>query len=166
MGRRHRRRHTADGLDDSGEHGANVGCPVMMTTPRREYTSPSMDVLVRWWGGKINYRDRRWTEVNNSWYCGTEGLQNSNNFYLTLVSMTDWTQCRHLLSSKIHVQLAMSFIRSLCHASRSTARQIPGQGLMQRRCFATPADPSTLPLAGIRVLDMTRVLAGVSSSGL
>ncbi|KAI9724349.1 MAG: hypothetical protein M1812_000417 [Candelaria pacifica] len=33
----------------------------------------------------------------------------------------------------------------------------------KQRTFATsPADPTTLPLAGIRILDMTRVLAGVS----
>ena len=36
---------------------------------------------------------------------------------------------------------------------------------IQRRCFATAVDSAEaaeLPLAGIRVLDMTRVLAGVS----
>lgn len=52
----------------------------------------------------------------------------------------------------------------LCRpASLHTTRQT----LSQRRWLATPAtnvDPSKLPLAGVKVLDMTRVLAGVSGS--
>lgn len=46
------------------------------------------------------------------------------------------------------------------------AKRVPlGNGSIhsRSRCFATAtADSGTLPLAGIRVLDMTRVLAGVS----
>ncbi|CAK1360358.1 Succinate--hydroxymethylglutarate CoA-transferase [Cercospora beticola] len=51
--------------------------------------------------------------------------------------------------------------RSLRLLSRGTSTQLVGQIRPQRRWLATPAsDPSNLPLAGIKVLDMTRVLAG------
>ena len=43
----------------------------------------------------------------------------------------------------------------------------PYRASFQRRWLATPvgaAEAATLPLAGIKVLDMTRVLAGVSIS--
>ncbi|KAM3421757.1 Succinate--hydroxymethylglutarate CoA-transferase [Cercospora zeina] len=54
-----------------------------------------------------------------------------------------------------------SAIRPLRLLSRGSSSQLIGRTLHQRRCLATPAaDPTNLPLAGIKVLDMTRVLAG------
>lgn len=57
----------------------------------------------------------------------------------------------------------MAASKSVCHFIRPV-RCINGSRCSARRQFATarPETP-TLPLAGIRVLDMTRVLAGVSS---
>ncbi|KAL8825368.1 MAG: hypothetical protein Q9170_007818 [Blastenia crenularia] len=53
-------------------------------------------------------------------------------------------------------------LHALARPLQSTAR-INGSKILRRRGLATAhAETSTLPLAGIRVLDMTRVLAGVS----
>jgi len=51
---------------------------------------------------------------------------------------------------------------------RQTALRDTRPWTLQRRCLATPAagaaDTAVLPLAGVKVLDMTRVLAGVRIS--
>ncbi|KXS93994.1 hypothetical protein AC578_3097 [Pseudocercospora eumusae] len=54
----------------------------------------------------------------------------------------------------------MSFQRSLRLLSQPARFQIPARALSQKRWLATEVDASKLPLAGVRVLDMTRVLAG------
>lgn len=53
---------------------------------------------------------------------------------------------------------------SLMAFARLARSKVPANGSrrLARRCMATAAmDSSTLPLAGVRILDMTRVLAGV-----
>jgi succinate---hydroxymethylglutarate CoA-transferase len=67
--------------------------------------------------------------------------------------------------------LIMSLTRPLRLARSSIAARSPLIQIApyQKRWLATPvgtADAATLPLAGIRVLDMTRVLAGVSQAML
>jgi hypothetical protein len=54
-------------------------------------------------------------------------------------------------------------VRTLFRGSRALSIR-NGPHAPRRRCLATAAAPAseTLPLAGMRVLDMTRVLAGVS----
>jgi hypothetical protein len=57
----------------------------------------------------------------------------------------------------------MSFYRSCRLLSRQPLSQATYHArTVQRRGFATPTESANLPLAGIKVLDMTRVLAGVS----
>lgn len=56
----------------------------------------------------------------------------------------------------------MSLFKSLRPiTSRANLQPARSTTLTRRRCLATSTDTSTLPLAGFKVLDMTRVLAGV-----
>ena len=61
--------------------------------------------------------------------------------------------------------IPLSCIRRLSTASgiisKRNGTQIASNAAW-RRCFANVADDANLPLKGIKVLDMTRVLAGVS----
>ena len=54
----------------------------------------------------------------------------------------------------------MNASRSLVAAPKYLRRR-PQRNSFGYRCMTTAAESATLPLAGIRVLDMTRVLAGV-----
>lgn len=60
---------------------------------------------------------------------------------------------------------SMASLKALIDFSRPTRPQVGFNGPICRICrglaTAAPAVSPTLPLAGIRVLDMTRVLAGV-----
>jgi hypothetical protein len=69
-------------------------------------------------------------------------------------------------SQDLQFSLKMSLQRSCRLLSQRTVFQTSRRHVFARRCMSTAtagaADTSTLPLAGIKVLDMTRVLAGVS----
>ena len=73
--------------------------------------------------------------------------------------------CSHFIHLPESLSLAMSLHRPFQIISRSTISHTSRTSRCnQRRWLATPvgaADAATLPLAGIKVLDMTRVLAGV-----
>jgi hypothetical protein len=69
-----------------------------------------------------------------------------------------------VLSQPLQISLKMSLQRSCRLLSQRAVFQTSRQHVLARRCMSTAAgvaDTSTLPLAGIKVLDMTRVLAGV-----
>lgn len=62
---------------------------------------------------------------------------------------------------KVRTILSQGFLAS--RASYRSTTYVGGYGVQWRR-YSTPATaPGVLPLEGIRVLDMTRVLAGVSA---
>jgi len=72
----------------------------------------------------------------------------------------------HVLPCPISLKMIpSSWSRVLSRASRTTVKR-NGTGTTsnasRRRCFSDVAYDATLPLKGIKVLDMTRVLAGVS----
>lgn len=99
--------------------------------------------------------------IMRSLVVGRAVLQNSN-FLRNQFSSWNW---KHLREVCAPLPMAAPSLMSFLLPARASKSLFLSNGLRigRRRALATAASNSdTLPLAGIRVLDMTRVLAGVS----